>query len=155
MLFNIIFKTIFEYIHKKFRFMHTNTFCKYRKNYSHRLACILLTYCISYSVIFFNIFKLHPRWSCNYAYEGTANVHQQFIDGLPVPRYIMSIIVSSYQYCNEQQFQTLSCALYTISSVIKLDLVLQALLLDYVLALEKKSPTPRVHLVFIQNSIFF
>ena len=21
--------------------MHTNTFCKYRKNYSHRLACIL------------------------------------------------------------------------------------------------------------------
>ena len=31
MQFNIIFKTIFEYIHKKFRFMHTNTFCKYRK----------------------------------------------------------------------------------------------------------------------------
>ena len=22
--------------------MHTNTFCKYRKNYAHRLACILL-----------------------------------------------------------------------------------------------------------------
>ena len=42
MQFNIIFKTIFEYIHQKFRFMHTNTFCKYRKNYSHRLACILL-----------------------------------------------------------------------------------------------------------------
>ena len=31
MQFNIIFKTIFEYIHKKFRCMHTNTFCKYRK----------------------------------------------------------------------------------------------------------------------------
>ena len=31
MQFNIIFKTIFEYIHKKFRFVHTNTFCKYRK----------------------------------------------------------------------------------------------------------------------------
>ena len=31
MQFNIIFKAIFEYIHKKFRFMHTNTFCKYRK----------------------------------------------------------------------------------------------------------------------------
>ena len=31
MQFNIIFKTIFEYIHKKFRFMHTNTFCKYSK----------------------------------------------------------------------------------------------------------------------------
>ena len=31
MQFNIIFKTIFENIHKIFRFMHTNTFCKYRK----------------------------------------------------------------------------------------------------------------------------
>ena len=31
MQFNIIFKTIFEYIHKKFLFVHTNTFCKYRK----------------------------------------------------------------------------------------------------------------------------
>ena len=31
MQFNIIFKTIFEYIHQIVRFMHTNTFCKYRK----------------------------------------------------------------------------------------------------------------------------
>ena len=33
MQFNIIFKTIFEYIHDKFCFVHTctNTFCKYRK----------------------------------------------------------------------------------------------------------------------------
>ena len=31
MQFNIIFKTIFEYIRKKFRFVHTNTFCEYRK----------------------------------------------------------------------------------------------------------------------------
>ena len=31
MQFNIIFKTIFEYIPKKFRFVHTNTFCEYRK----------------------------------------------------------------------------------------------------------------------------
>ena len=23
--------------------MHTNTFCKYRKNYAHRVACILLS----------------------------------------------------------------------------------------------------------------
>ena len=30
MQFNIIFKTIFEYIHKKNRFVHTNTFCEYR-----------------------------------------------------------------------------------------------------------------------------
>ena len=31
MQFNIIFKTILGYIHKKFRFVHTNTFCEYRK----------------------------------------------------------------------------------------------------------------------------
>ena len=31
MQFNIFFKTIFGYIHKIFRFMCTNTFCKYRK----------------------------------------------------------------------------------------------------------------------------
>ena len=43
--FNIIFKTIFEYIHKKFCFVHTNTFCEYRKNYAHRLACILFLLC--------------------------------------------------------------------------------------------------------------
>ena len=85
---------------------------------------------------FLNILKLHPRWSCNYAYEGTANVHLQFIDGLPAPRYIMSIILSSYQHCDEQQFQTLSFALYTIFPVINLDLVIQALLLDYIIALE-------------------
>ena len=31
MQFNKIFKTIFEFIHKKFRLVHTNTFCEYRK----------------------------------------------------------------------------------------------------------------------------
>ena len=50
----------------------------------------------------------------------------------------MSIILSSDQYCDEQQFQTLSCALYTIFPVIKLDLFIQALSLEYILALEKK-----------------
>ena len=50
----------------------------------------------------------------------------------------MSIIVSSYQHCDEQQFQTISLALYTFFSVKKLDLVRQALLLDYILALGKK-----------------
>ena len=32
-----------------------------------------------------------------------------------------SIILSSYQHCDEQQFQTLSCAFYTIIPVLKLD----------------------------------
>ena len=69
------------------------------------------------------------------------------MNGLPTPRYIMSIIIVSS--CDEQQFQTLSCAHYTFFSVIKLDLVIQALLLYYILALEKNRRTPRVHLVFI------
>ena len=45
--------------------------------------------------------------------------------------------------------QTLSCAFYTIFQVLKLDLVMQALLLDYNLALAKNTRTPCVHLVFI------
>ena len=67
---------------------------------------------------------------------------------LPAPRYIMSIILSSYQHYDEQQFQTFSSALYTIFPVSKLDLVIQALLPDYILALEKNTRTPCVHLVF-------
>ena len=51
------------------------------------------------------------------------------------------------KYCDEQQFQTLSCVHYTIFSVAKLDLFIQALLLDRILALEKNTHTPRVHLV--------
>ena len=60
------------------------------------------------------------------------------MDVLPAPRYIMSIVLSSYQHRDEQQVETLSCALYTIFTLIKLDLFVQALLLDYILALEKK-----------------
>ena len=63
----------------------------------------------------------------------------------------MSIIVSSYQHCDEQQFQTISCALSHFFSVTKLDLVRQALLLDYILALGKNTGTPRVHLVLYRN----
>ena len=40
MQFNKIFKTIFEYIRKKFRFVHIR-FVSTEKNYAHRLACIL------------------------------------------------------------------------------------------------------------------
>ena len=66
----------------------------------------------------------------------------------------MSIILSSYQHCDEQQFQTLSSVLYTIVPVLKLDLVLQALLVDYIIALGKNMRTSCVHLVFIKKSIF-
>ena len=59
----------------------------------------------------------------------------------------MSIIVSNCQHFDEQQFQTLSCVHYTIFSVVKLDLFIRALLLDRILALEKTTRTPRVHLI--------
>ena len=45
MQFNIIFKTIFEYSHKKFRFVSTE------KNYAHRLACILFKWVLSHASI--------------------------------------------------------------------------------------------------------
>ena len=64
-------------------------------------------------------------------------------------RYIMSIIVSNCQHCDEQQFQTMSCVHYTIFSVVKLDLFIRALFLDRILALEKTTRTPRVHLVYL------
>ena len=45
MQFNIIFKTIFEYIHKKFRFVHTctNTFCSTEKTtrIASRASCVI------------------------------------------------------------------------------------------------------------------
>ena len=66
----------------------------------------------------------------------------------------MSIILSSYQHCDDQQFQTLSCAFYTIFPVLKLDLVIQALLLDYILALAKYTRTPCVHLFLYRNQYF-
>ena len=53
------------------------------------------------------------------------------------------------QHCDEQQFQTVSCVHYTIFSVVKLDLFIRALLLDRILALEKTTRTPRIHLVII------
>ena len=67
----------------------------------------------------------------------------------------MSIIVSNYQRCDEQHFQTLSCALYTLFSVTKLDLVIQALLLDYILALGKKyAYAKRASCFYIEINIF-
>ena len=47
MQFNIILRTIIEYIHKKFRFMHTHTFCKYRK----KLLASPRVHLVEYAVI--------------------------------------------------------------------------------------------------------
>ena len=71
----------------------------------------------------------------------------KYICGHGFDWYIMSIIVSNCQHCDEQQFQTLSCVHYAIFSVVKLDLFIRALLLDRILALEKTTRTPHVHLV--------
>ena len=69
----------------------------------------------------------------------------------------MSIIVSSYQHCDEQQFQTLSCALYThffsnkarfshtsTSTVTRL----------HSCSGKKNTRTSRVHLVLYRNQYF-
>ena len=78
------------------------------------------------------------------------------MDGLPACSHLQSQL-----FCpviniamSMQQFQTLSCAFYTIIPVLNLDLVIQALLLDYILALAKNTNTPCMHLVFIEKSIF-
>ena len=56
MQFNIIFKTIFEYIHDKFCFVHTctNTFCKYRKKLLASPRVHLVTHC-SHTYQFYDI----------------------------------------------------------------------------------------------------
>ena len=66
----------------------------------------------------------------------------------------MSIIVSNCQHCDEQQFRALSCVHCTIFSVVKLDLFIRAQLLDRILALEKITRTPRVHLVIRNKPTF-
>ena len=67
----------------------------------------------------------------------------------------MLIILSSYQHCDEQQFHTLSSVFYTIFPVLKLDLVIQSLLLDYTLALEKKyTYALRASCFYIEINIF-
>ena len=62
----------------------------------------------------------------------------------------MSMIVSSCQHCDEQQFQLLSCVHYSIFSVVKLDLFIRALKRDHTLALR----TPRVHFVLCVGGLF-
>ena len=84
------------------------------------------------------------------------NIRRISIDEFSAPRYIMPIIVSSCQHCDEQQFRTLSCVHYPILSVYnrKLDLFIRALVLDHILALKKGKRTPHVHLVFDASKSF-
>ena len=65
----------------------------------------------------------------------------------------MSIIVSIVIFAMNQ-FQTLLYVQYTIFSVVKLDLMIRALLLDRIHALESTTRTHRVHLVNICSPDF-
>ena len=135
--------------------------------YNYSICSVYIHLVILFNI--FNIFKLHSRFSCNYAYERTTIyrstttwydlidlVYLQFMDGYVAWRLHPDISCQllcqcRYQHCDEPQFQILSCAVYTIFffSVIKLDLVIQALLLGYIIALGKHMRTPCVHLVVI------
>ena len=74
----------------------------------------------------------------SYAYEGTANVHLQLMDG-----WVASSQIQCQLFCPviniamSNNLNTLMCTLHNFP-VFMLDLVIQALLLDYMLALEKK-----------------
>ena len=73
-----------------------------------------------------------------YSYEGTANVRLQFTDGLHAPRYIMFIIVSVINIAMSNNSKHSHVHFTQFFSVTRLDLVIQALSLDYILALGKK-----------------
>ena len=70
---------------------------------------------------------------------------------LHAPRYIMSIIVSRYQHCDDRATisETLMCTLHIFFSNKARFGHTGTVILDYILALEKNTRTPRVHLVFI------
>ena len=109
---------------------------KYRTQPSRKglLMYRLFSHSFNINVTVFTINLQHCNCSCNYVYERIANVHLQTMNELSAPRYIMSMIVSSCQHCNEQ-FQTLSCVHYTIFSVVKL--FMRVLLLDHIFVLKK------------------
>ena len=102
MHFNKIFKTTFEYIRKKFRFVHTNTFCEYRKKYAHRLACILLLYNMIPSV-----------WFTQEINNFDADVHKHFDIVLNNFEYI-----SFYRNCKLKNFFNLLLIILITSNII-------------------------------------
>ena len=65
--------------------------------------------------------------------------------------FVMSIIVSNCQHCDEQQFRTLSCVHYTIFSVVKSNIFIRALLLARLHSCYGKTTrTLLVHLVVLE-----
>ena len=91
----------------------------------------------------------HQGLSCIKAAHAIKYIRLQSIkDDLSAPRYIMPMIVSSYQHCDKQKFQRLSCVHYTIFTVVKLDIFIQTELLDQILfSPENTMRTPLVHFI--------
>ena len=89
MQFNIIFKTIFEYIHKKFRF---DTFCEYRKKTTRiasRASCVI--YRIALEVL--NKFPTCPS-SVEITLERGSNRSAESIDlkiGLDLENWVIHV----------------------------------------------------------------
>ena len=93
--------------------MHTNTFCKYRKNYSHRLACILLYIIIIITIIIIIIIIIVIIISIIDQSKQCAQIYLQKIARcfklqLLIPFFVKSIISDMhhgimYMYINFQQ----------------------------------------------------
>ena len=90
MQFNKIFKTIFEYLRKKFRFVQIR-FVSTEKNYAHRLACILFLIDLKfhyYNSVWFLTLQLCGRcMSCN---------HVNAIGDHSLPGYVINVVVDNY-----------------------------------------------------------
>ena len=78
---------------------------------------------------------MHQKLIVQYVYECIANIPLQPTDELYGQDIYQANDYIQLQHCDEKRFQTLACVHYTIFSVVKLDLFIQALLLDHILAL--------------------
>ena len=72
--------------------MHTNTFCKYRKNYSHRLACILLL--TSYPPVVSQAESQHGH---------VCNISSKPVEQILLHHYSLLTIDKSLNWINEQR----------------------------------------------------
>ena len=67
---------------------------------------------------------------------------------MSAPKYIMPMIVSTCHYCDGHQFRnTVMCHVSSVS-VVKLDLSIQSLLLDHILAKKKYVSASRISCLF-------
>ena len=80
------------------------------------------------------------------------------MDGVPACSQIqcqLFCLIINIAMGNNFKHSHVQLANYTIFPVLELDLDIQALLLDYIIALEKYTRTSCVHLVFIYRNQYF